>query len=73
MKKKIAKETGIPKSKLVLTGWKLPPDGDDDILRICADLENINNLIAQERKWVNSPERHPTDREGIYAKVLLMQ
>lgn len=72
LKKKIAKKTDIPKSRLLLTGWRLPPDADDDILRICADLENINNLIVRERKWVNIPARQPNDTEGMFTKVLLI-
>lgn len=43
----------------------MPPDGDSDILRVCVDLENINNLNVQERKWVNSPEMKTNDTEGM--------
>lgn len=64
MKTKIASIFGIRKSKLIVTGWRLPPDDDNDILRICADIDNVNHLHVQERQWENSPEKKTTGKEG---------
>lgn len=64
LKEEISKEFKIPKSRLIITGWRLPPDGDSDILMLCSNVDDINLLHVQEREWENRPEKKTTENEG---------
>lgn len=50
LKDKIENVIRIPKSKIKITGWMLPPNTDSDVLRVCSNLEKVNHLTVLERK-----------------------
>lgn len=65
LKDQIEKEFGIPKSRLVVTGWVLPPDTDNDVLKYCSHISDVNYLHVEERRWENSPIKEINEHRGI--------